>query len=310
MERTPGRSARRSTYARSSAIPPISLAFSNVTMGIWRRTDPRYPNISTYVVPPPEGPDLYDCNTIAYLPERLELLDRGGFYLSETPEVWSLGWDATYVKALTWARFRHREDQLEFLSLNTHLEHIGERARVESVHLILSRLPELHAKNSPVIFTGDVTFLDAGGEDSAATFTFHGFEGARYWAANHHMAGCIDWILTLASASSVQANECSIVRDAEPPSIRATIIQSWPTLFSAFDGIDVMRSSVWSRGCSWRCWRGTLRCRASQPAARSAPASPRCPADPPAPRTCAASRPPSAEYPHPATAPRGGCRNA
>jgi hypothetical protein len=45
--------------------------------------------------PAADGPDLYDYNAIAYLPERLELLDSGGFYLSETPEVWSLGWDAT-----------------------------------------------------------------------------------------------------------------------------------------------------------------------------------------------------------------------
>jgi endonuclease/exonuclease/phosphatase family metal-dependent hydrolase len=198
--------------------------------------------------PAADGPDLYDYNAIAYLPERLELLDSGGFYLSETPEVWSLGWDATYVKALTWARFRQKEDREEFLHLNTHLEHIGERARVESVQLILCRLPELRGDGLPVIFTGDFncnpwapsyrvhvettftdacyhllraygfadTFLDTGGEDSAASFTFHGFEGARYWAANHHMAGRIDWILTLDGARSIQTRECLIVRDAEP----------------------------------------------------------------------------------------------
>jgi endonuclease/exonuclease/phosphatase family metal-dependent hydrolase len=199
--------------------------------------------------PAADGPDLYDYNAIAFLPERLALLDSGGFYLSETPEVWSLGWDATYVKALTWARFRRTEDQTEFLSLNTHLEHIGERARVESVRLVLRRLPELRRDDLPVIFTGDFncnpcapsyrvhvettftdacyhllrasgfadTFLAAGGEDSAPSFTFHGFEGARYWAANHHMAGRIDWILTLDGASSVQTKECLIARDAEPP---------------------------------------------------------------------------------------------
>ena len=41
--------------------------------------------------PAADGPDLYDYNAIAYLPERLELLDSGGFYLSEAPAVWSLG---------------------------------------------------------------------------------------------------------------------------------------------------------------------------------------------------------------------------
>ena len=199
--------------------------------------------------PAADGTDLYEYNAIAILAERLELLDSGDFYLSETPEIWALGWDATYVKALTWARFRHREDQTEFLSLNTHLEHIGERAHVESVRLILRRLLEVRAGDLPVIFTGDFncnpwapsyrvhvettftdacyhllrawgfadTFLDAGGEDSAASFTFHGFAGARYWAANHHMGGRIDWILTLDGASSVQTKERLIVRDAEPP---------------------------------------------------------------------------------------------
>jgi hypothetical protein len=61
------------------------------------------------------------------------------------------------------------------------------------------------------------TFLAAGGEDSVASFTFHGFEGAHYWAARHHMAGRIDWILTLDGARPVQSLSCLIARDQEPP---------------------------------------------------------------------------------------------
>jgi endonuclease/exonuclease/phosphatase family metal-dependent hydrolase len=203
--------------------------------------------------PAADSSDLYSYNTIAYLPDRLEALESGGFYLSETPETWSFGWDATYVGALTWTRFRSRLYQREFLHLNTHLEHIGERARVESVRLILHQLPALRQERGqerlPVIFTGDFncnpwapgyrihvettftdvcyhvlraygfvdTFLAAGGEDSVASFTFHGFEGARYWAAEHHMAGRIDWILTLDEAQALQTTDCHIVRDAEPP---------------------------------------------------------------------------------------------
>jgi endonuclease/exonuclease/phosphatase family metal-dependent hydrolase len=190
--------------------------------------------------PAADGPDLYDFNAIAYTPDRLELLGEGGFFLSETPETWSLGWDATYVKALTWARFRQREAQTAFLSLNTHLDHIGERARVESVRLLLRKLPDLRDADLPVILTGDFncnpwspgyrihvestftdvsyhllraygftdTFLAVGGEDSVASFTFHGFEGVRCWAAQHHMAGRIDWILTLDGARPVRPLTC------------------------------------------------------------------------------------------------------
>jgi endonuclease/exonuclease/phosphatase family metal-dependent hydrolase len=133
--------------------------------------------------------------------------------------------------------------------LNTHLDHIGEQARVESVRLLLRRLPDPRGVDLPVILTGDFncnpwspgyrvhvestftdvsyhilraygfadTFLAVGGEDSVASFTFHGFEGARYWAARHHMAGRIDWILTLDGVRPVQPLTRLIAHDQEPP---------------------------------------------------------------------------------------------
>ena len=188
--------------------------------------------------PAADGPDLYDYNAIAYLPERLELLDSGGFYLSETPEVWSLGWDATYVKALTWARFR-QQGRSDRVPASQHPSGAYRRACACRERSTYPAPPARTAwRDLPVIFTGDFncnpwapgyrvhvettftdacyhllraygfadTFLDAGGEDSAATFTFHGFEGERYWAANHHMAGRIDWILTLDGVSQ-RSNE-------------------------------------------------------------------------------------------------------
>jgi endonuclease/exonuclease/phosphatase family metal-dependent hydrolase len=199
--------------------------------------------------PAADGPDLYDYNAIAYVADRLEPVDTGGFYLSETPQTWSLGWDAAYVKALTWARFRVLQGGDEFVHLNTHLDHIGERARVESIRLLLQRLPDLRGAGLAVVLTGDFncnpwapgyrihvettftdvsyhllraygftdTFLAVGGEDSAASFTFHGFKGTEYWAAQHHMAGRIDWILTLDGAGHAQPLTCLIARDQAPP---------------------------------------------------------------------------------------------
>ena len=204
----------------------------------------------SYVLgPAADGPDPYSYNAIAYDPDRVNLLDQGGFFLSETPETWALGWDAADVRALTWARFRARGDGAEFVHLNTHLDHIGERARVESVKLLLRRLPDLRGADLPVVLTGDFncnpwtpgyrvhvestftdvsyhilrahgfadSFLAVGGEDSVASFTFHGFEGPRCWAAQHHVAGRIDWILTLDGARPVRPRNCFIARDEAPP---------------------------------------------------------------------------------------------
>lgn len=196
------------------------------------------------------GPDSDGSyNAIYWNPDRVDLVDSGGFYLSETPDQSSLGWDATYVRAVTWARFRTLSGEDRFLHLNTHYEHIGELARVEGTRLILRKLPELRGDNIPVILTGDFncnpwspsyrvhvdttftdtcyhlfraagfkdTFLEAGGEDSAAAFTFHGFEGMRYWAARHHMAGRIDWILTLDGERRVVTTSYITARDQAPP---------------------------------------------------------------------------------------------
>lgn len=62
-----------------------------------------------------------------------------------------------------------------------------------------------------------IRFLVGGGEDSEASHTFHGFEGGQYWAARHHMAGRIDWILTLDGEETLRTLSCMIAHDQEPP---------------------------------------------------------------------------------------------
>ncbi|NNF03867.1 MAG: endonuclease/exonuclease/phosphatase family protein, partial [Rhodothermales bacterium] len=102
-------------------------------------------------------------------------VDHGTFWLSETPdEPASRGWDAALPRIATWARFRLERtgdgdqagadapadadadaDALEFLVLNTHFDHRGETARVESARLIRRWLAE-RAGNLPVVVTGDL----------------------------------------------------------------------------------------------------------------------------------------------------------
>jgi endonuclease/exonuclease/phosphatase family metal-dependent hydrolase len=179
----------------------------------------------------------------------LDLHDVGGFYLSETPERLSRGWDAADVRAVTWAHLRLRETSARFLHLNTHLDHIGERARVEGMQFILDRLPGLRHLHLPVVLIGDFNcnpwrpgdhfhvettftgqcyhlaraagfadpFLAACGEVNAAAFTYHGYEGDVYSPARHHLAGRIDWILTLDGERQVRTRAYTIVRDQAPP---------------------------------------------------------------------------------------------
>lgn len=100
-----------------------------------------------------DGGDEYSA--ILYRTDRLDLLDSGTFWLSETPEVpGSQSWDAALPRIATWGRFRDRATGDVLVHVNTHFDHVGVTARQESARLLVERLPAL-ADGAPVVLTGD-----------------------------------------------------------------------------------------------------------------------------------------------------------
>ena len=80
----------------------------------------------------------------------------GTFWLSETPDVpGSRGWDAACNRIVTWAEFRQNATGKHFVMLNTHFDHMGEEARVQSALLIIRKLKEIAGK-LPIVLTGDL----------------------------------------------------------------------------------------------------------------------------------------------------------
>lgn len=184
-------------------------------------------------------------NAIFWKPSRLDLLTTGGFWLSPTPEQWSLGWGSAYVRAATWAKFRHRATEREFCHMNVHLDSVSEEARQRACPLILQQLESLHLNHLPLLLTGDFNastevpnarllaldptisnacycfFLDqgfvdmyhaAGKQETKTALTYHAFEG------EHFSPACrCDWILTRDDASSFKVYSCDILHDAAPP---------------------------------------------------------------------------------------------
>lgn len=96
---------------------------------------------------------LFDeFSPIFYLKEKYELVDSGTFWLSETPRKPSKGWDAQFNRVCTWAVLQNRETGERYAHFNTHLDHVGEQARQNSVQLILDKIAEL---GLPTVCTGD-----------------------------------------------------------------------------------------------------------------------------------------------------------
>lgn len=92
---------------------------------------------------------------IFFRTERFELVDSGHFWLSETPdEAGSKSWDSSLPRMVSWVRLKDRlSDNQEFIFANTHFDHRGPEARLQSAKLIRQRLFE--SQELPVVLTGD-----------------------------------------------------------------------------------------------------------------------------------------------------------
>ena len=102
-----------------------------------------------------DGKRAGEMMAIYYDTTRLTLLNSGTFWLSETPEKVSLGWDAACNRTCTWGHFKMNDSDFEFLYFNTHLDHLGSLARKNSIKLIVAKMTELNPDNLPVFLSGD-----------------------------------------------------------------------------------------------------------------------------------------------------------
>ncbi len=134
-----------------------------------------------------DGKEKGEFASIFYKKDRFKVLKSGTFWLSETPDKISKGWDADLERIATWAVFRDKNTREEFIFMNTHFDHIGNIARVESAKLLKEKATAL-AGNLPLILTGDFnlvpeskgikTLIKPDGKNtlinasSAATFTY------------------------------------------------------------------------------------------------------------------------------------------
>ena len=107
-----------------------------------------------------DGKNQGEYSAIFYDKTKLEVTKSGTFWLSETPEKPSKGWDAAYNRVCTYAFFKIKKTGKQFLAMNLHFDHVGDVARVNSAKLILEKIKELNPKNLPLTLTGDFNLTD------------------------------------------------------------------------------------------------------------------------------------------------------
>jgi endonuclease/exonuclease/phosphatase family metal-dependent hydrolase len=143
--------------------------------------------------------------------ERWMLQDQATFWLSQTPDlIGSKSWDSSLPRIVTWVELSDRKSGANTRVFNTHFDHRGRQARLESAKLLRSKIDALPP--SPTIVLGDFNTADDSTPHRALTqsttpslvlrnayrtinpqrlieeATFHGFLGKRAGKP-------IDWIL-------------------------------------------------------------------------------------------------------------------
>jgi endonuclease/exonuclease/phosphatase family metal-dependent hydrolase len=187
-----------------------------------------------------DGAQQGEMTAILFRDDRLERVDHGHLWLSDTPDVpGSVGWDADLTRMATWAVLRDRRAGDTWLAVNTHFDHAGSNARTESAKLlgrfILDKRAEL-GPNTPVVLMGDFNagvysapYLELCGAIGGPRLV-DTYRAARYRARrdgpegtfnrfrNHHDGARIDWVLTSRNVITLEAGIDRTRLDGRNPS--------------------------------------------------------------------------------------------
>ena len=109
-------------------------------------------NYSYHGVGRDDGKQKGEFAPIFYNKNRYKLISGNTFWLSETPNTISVGWDASMERICTYALFEEKKSKRKFYVFNTHFDHIGVIARKKSAQLIIDYVNSLNENNFPPLF--------------------------------------------------------------------------------------------------------------------------------------------------------------
>lgn len=104
-----------------------------------------------------DGANGGEFSPVFYLKDKYDVVDSGTFWLSETPDTPSFGWDAVCRRVCSWAKLKDKKSGSVYVHINTHLDHRGALARTNGLQMILDHAEKFE---EPVVCTGDFNFKE------------------------------------------------------------------------------------------------------------------------------------------------------
>jgi len=141
-----------------------------------------------------DGKSEGEHSPVFYRKDRFVLKSQGTFWLSETPDEVSYGWDAACRRVCSYAELEDKESGRTICFFNLHLDHVGVVARRESVKLVLKKVRALAGDESLAVITGDFN-VDQNSEPYARMVGRRDYQDC-YMIAESRFAPCgtfMDW---------------------------------------------------------------------------------------------------------------------
>lgn len=188
-------------YNRFRIVPQLIGEYMPDSVGIQECTFEWYLTIKGFL---PEyefigvGRDTGDRSTksgemsaVLFRKDKYKLIDSGTFWISETPDEVSFGWDAACRRICTWVILENKKTGEQYAHVNTHLDHVGPEARLYGSRMVRDFALSF---DMPTVLTGDFNFkkntelyngvIETGLRDSQdlaevsdSGKTFHGYNG-------------------------------------------------------------------------------------------------------------------------------------
>ncbi|MFL2629468.1 MAG: endonuclease/exonuclease/phosphatase family protein [Flavobacteriaceae bacterium] len=106
-----------------------------------------------------DGQNKGEFSPLFYLKDSYNVIKTSTFWLSDTPDKVSVGWDAALERICTYGYFESKKMKKRFWVFNTHFDHMGGVARKKSIELIISKIDKLNTENDPVVLMGDFNLI-------------------------------------------------------------------------------------------------------------------------------------------------------
>lgn len=155
---------------------------------------------------------------IFYRSDIYTLIDKGSFWLSETPDVMSKSWGAQYNRVCSYVILKDNATETEFVVFNTHLSHVSDEARINGIGVVLDKIQEFGSL--PTVLMGDLNAEESSETYRSATANFldtkyqteNTMTSCTYQAWGKQLdRNCIDYILI--SKTGFKTNSYRVVTD-------------------------------------------------------------------------------------------------